>query len=82
MLAVRLDSRRREDFHGKEILRNFYATHLHRPALSKVVFTFEAARHARQRKAITLFFDGFFGTIIPSWAAPRAVAADGASPHG
>lgn len=76
---ARANDRRREDFHGKDMLGKFYSAHLAKTALSRVVFTFEAARHARQRKAITQFFDGFFGTVIPSWAAQQAVAADGAA---
>jgi hypothetical protein len=79
--AVRGETRRREDFHGKEILRKFYGAHLHKTALSKVVFTFEAARYARQRKSIARFFDKFFSTVVPAWAAQQAVAADGAAPR-
>jgi hypothetical protein len=78
---VRSKARRREEFHGKEVLRRFYAGHLHRTPLSKVVFAFETARYARKRKATASFFDEFFSKITPSWAAQQAVAADGASPR-
>jgi hypothetical protein len=80
VVAVRNESRRREEFHGKEVLKRFYAAHLHRTPLSRVVFTFEAARYARKRKSTAKFFDSFFETITPSWAAKQAVPADGSSP--
>lgn len=51
---------RREDFHGKMVLQAFYQTHIHRTGMSKVIFTFETARHARRRRAVVSFFDAFF----------------------
>lgn len=60
-------SRRREEFHGKTVLQEFYARHLHQTPLSKVVFTFEAARHARNRKSVKRFFDEFFAKVNPDW---------------
>lgn len=71
VVETRGKARRREEFHGKEVLKRFYATHLHRTPLSKVVFAFETARYARKRNATTTFFDTFFTTITPSWAAQR-----------
>jgi energy-coupling factor transporter ATP-binding protein EcfA2 len=56
-------SRRRENFHGKEVLQAFYQTHIHRTGMSKVIFTFETARHARRRRAVVSFFDAFFERI-------------------
>jgi len=71
--VTKLKSRpgRREEFHGKEILQRFYGTHLHTTALSKVVFTFEAARYARSRKAVKSFFDAFFRDVNPEWELPN-----------
>ena len=59
--------RRREDFHGKELLQQFFSRHLHNTPLSKVVFTFETARHARNRKSVKTFFDTFFRDVSPDW---------------
>lgn len=60
---LRATNRRREEFHGKNVLNRFYGTHLHQTGLSKVVFTFEAARHARRRRAVVSFFDDFFARL-------------------
>lgn len=61
---LRNSHRRREEFHGKTALQSFYKTHLHSTGLDKVVFTFETARHARRRKAVVTYFDGFFDVIL------------------
>jgi len=60
---LRATNRRREEFHGKKVLHMFYRTHLHQTGLPKVVFTFEAARHARRRRAVVSFFDAFFARL-------------------
>lgn len=71
---LRATNRRREDFHGKTVLNEFYRTHLHQAGLPKVVFTFEAARHARRRRAVVSFFDAFFDRLshssMPAMSAP------------
>lgn len=41
---LREQRRRREEFHGKTVLTEFYKEHLHSAGLSKVVFTFENGR--------------------------------------
>jgi hypothetical protein len=56
-------NRRREEFHGKAVLQAFYAEHLHRTGLAKVVFSFETARHARRRRSVVSFFDTFFSEL-------------------
>jgi hypothetical protein len=43
---LREQRRRREELHGKTVPAEFYKEHLHSAGLSKVVFTFETARHA------------------------------------
>jgi hypothetical protein len=63
VVELRNSNRRREEFHGKSVLQSFYQTHLHQTGLPKVVFTFEAARHARRRRAVVSFFDAFFSRI-------------------
>ena len=67
-------NRRREEFHGKNVLQSFYATYLHRTGLPKVVFSFEAARHARRRRAVLTFFDEFFGNLVSASGPAAAVA--------
>jgi ABC-type cobalamin/Fe3+-siderophores transport system ATPase subunit len=57
---LRVQNRRREEFHGKNLVDEFYRRFLHSSGLPKVVFTFETARHARRRRAVTKFFDDFF----------------------
>lgn len=64
--------RRREEFHGKEVLQKFFSQYLHSSPLSKVVFSFETARHARNRKTVKSFFDYFFSEVNPQWALPSA----------
>ena len=62
--------RRREEFHGKDVLEMFYKKHLHATPLSRVVFTFETARHARTRSSVKSFFDSFFLKVTPDWKLP------------
>jgi AAA domain, putative AbiEii toxin, Type IV TA system/AAA domain (dynein-related subfamily) len=57
---LRAQERRREEFHGKAVLNSFFQEHLHRTGLAKVIFTFEVARYARRRRAVTEYFDEFF----------------------
>jgi len=58
------DKKRREQFHGKNVLDTFYKKHLHVTGMAKNVFKFEAARHARERKAVQLFFQDFFDRLL------------------
>jgi hypothetical protein len=57
---LREQQRRREEFHGKEVLTGFYRRHLHHTGMPKNIFTFEAARYASRRKAVSKYFDAFF----------------------
>jgi len=59
-------NRRREEFDGKRFLKEFYGRYLHRTGLSKTVFTFEAARHARRRRSVLDFFESFFSRLTPA----------------
>lgn len=71
--ALKTEQKRREFYHGKEVLDRFFKRHLHSTGLAKVVFHFETARHARQRKSVTSFFEGLFADLVPE---PAAAAPD------
>ena len=62
--SLRLTNRRREEFHGKAVLQAFYQANLHKTGLPKTIFSFETARHARRRRAVSAFFDDFFGRLF------------------
>ncbi|UFP97121.1 AAA family ATPase [Gloeobacter morelensis] len=61
--ALKQERRRREDFHGKTVLGEFFKNHLHSTPLSKLVFTYEAARYAGRRQSVATFFDELFKQI-------------------
>jgi hypothetical protein len=79
LAELRASERRREMFHGKNVVDEFYRRHLHATGLPKSVFTFEAARYARRRKAVKDFFDEFFAALdsasVDGLVKPAAVAA-------
>ena len=60
---LRATNCRREEFHGKRAVERFYGEYLHSTGLPKVVFTFETARYARRRRAVTQFFDDLFAQL-------------------
>lgn len=64
--SLQVNNRRREEFHGKAVLNEFYKKHIARSGMSKVVFTFEAARHSRRRRAVITYFDDLFGQLVNS----------------
>jgi hypothetical protein len=66
---LRSNKTRREHFHGKTVIQNFYKSNLHQSPLAKVIFTFEVARHARRRRSVTKFFDDFFAQVSTDSAA-------------
>jgi hypothetical protein len=47
---LREQGRRREEFHGKTVLTEFYKEHLHSAGRSKVVFTFENGKARPQTR--------------------------------
>lgn len=61
---LQAQKRRREEFLGKNVLAQFFRDNLHQTGMSKVVFTFETARHARRRRAVVAFFDAFFSKLL------------------
>ena len=61
--ALKASQRRREEFHGKVVLDSFFKRHLHSAGLQKAVFTFEAARYARRRRAVSEYFDELFEKV-------------------
>ena len=59
------------DFHGKEVLRYFYAAHLHKSALSKVVFAFRSSETCPSPQGRADLFRGlFFLTVNRAWKLP------------
>lgn len=64
--SIRAANRRREEFHGKAILIDFYKRYLSQTGLAKVIFTFETARHARRRKSVVSYFDTLFNDVLKS----------------
>lgn len=58
--VIRNMQRRREEFDGKKLLNDFFRDHLQSSALSRHVFMFYAARRARRRRSVAMFFDQFF----------------------
>jgi len=57
------DRKRRELFHGKDLINDLFKLYLHKTGMPKGVFLFETARHARRRKSVTQFFDQFIETL-------------------
>jgi hypothetical protein len=68
---IRESQRRRELFDGKAIFEDFYKLHLAKTGMSKGIFAYETARHARRRKSVTRFFDEFHHDL----ATPKLPAA-------
>jgi energy-coupling factor transporter ATP-binding protein EcfA2 len=62
---TRARARRREEFHGKAVVEEFFKRFLRQSGLPKNVFLFECARHAKRRRAVTAFFDEFFAKEVP-----------------
>lgn len=60
---LRGKERRREEYHGKDVLEKFYGQHLHSTGMAKNIFVFETGRHARQRSTVKEFFDKFFAEL-------------------
>lgn len=59
-------NRRREEFHGKSVLGEFYRRYIAASGMPKIVFAFEAARHSRRRKSVVSYFDDFFAKLSGS----------------
>lgn len=57
---IQARQRRREEFDGKKVLREFVRQHLGGTTLSRQVFAFYAAKRARRRRSVVEFFDQFF----------------------
>lgn len=61
--ALEASHRRREHFHGKRVLDEFYRRYLTQSGMSKQVFLFECARHARRRASVQDFFTSVFQRV-------------------
>jgi ABC-type cobalamin/Fe3+-siderophores transport system ATPase subunit len=59
VLHLKQENKRRELFHGKDLIDQLFKISLHKTGMSKSIFLFEAARHARRRKSVTQFFEQF-----------------------
>jgi hypothetical protein len=67
---LRSARQRREHFHGKRAVDEFYARYLHVTGMKKEIFKFLAAKKARDRKAVTAFFDAFFDGLSQDGRSP------------
>jgi hypothetical protein len=63
---LREQRRRRAEVHGRTVLAEFYQEHRQSVGLVTVVFSFETARHARGRAAVTAFFDTLCDGVAPT----------------
>lgn len=61
---IKVETKRRELFDGKEILNEFMRRKLHASGMSRAIFMYETARHASKRKSVASFFDGFFVRLL------------------
>jgi hypothetical protein len=55
--------KRREYFHGKEILHRFYKKHLGNTGLARSIFIYECSRNAGKRQMVRNFVSEFAMTI-------------------
>ncbi len=51
---LKSEQKRRELFHGKEILHRFFKQHLHSSGMAKGIFLYESARHAKETREMLL----------------------------
>ena len=56
-------SKRREFFHGKKVLEEFYKRHVHQTGMSKEIFVYECARRAGERKTVKRFVSTFLKSV-------------------
>lgn len=57
------ENKRREYFHGKNILSSFYKEHLHATGMSKEIFVYECAKQASDRTSVNEFVSELFGKV-------------------
>lgn len=50
-------NKRREFFHGKHLLEEFYRRHMHETGMSKEIFIYECARQASDRRSVKQFVE-------------------------
>jgi predicted ATPase len=77
--ALKSSFERREQFHGKEVLAQFFKAHVGQAGMPLGVFRYETARHARRRKKVINYFDDFFRRALPEVDAPRVADSRGGS---
>lgn len=57
------ENKRREYFHGKNILSTFYKQYCHATGMSKEIFIYECARQASNRDSVNEFVSKLFGKV-------------------
>jgi len=55
--AAKTSNRRRETFDGKSALHVFHTRHVHATGMARHIFTFLAAKRAREKKTVSDFFE-------------------------
>lgn len=58
------DNKRREYYHGKNILNSFYREYLHETGMSKEIFIYECAKQASQRASVKKLVKELFEQIM------------------
>lgn len=53
--SIKSNNQRREFFHGKKILDDFFKRHLHSTGMSKEIFIYDCARQANERNSVRRF---------------------------
>ena len=56
-------NRRREEFDGKKMLREFYTRFLHQTGMSFEIFVYECAQEASSRKSVSSFVNGLIEQV-------------------
>jgi hypothetical protein len=64
--AIKTNNKRREFYHGKKVLAEFYKRHLHSTGMSKEIFIYGCAQAANKRKSVDEFFSGLLRKIDPT----------------
>lgn len=64
VISIEKNRKRREHFHGKDVLDAFYRDNLKASTLPKIVFKYEAACRAQARASVSGFFRSFFAALL------------------
>jgi hypothetical protein len=72
--SIKAAQKRRELFDGKALLEEFYKLYISKTGMSRGIFTYESARHARRRKSVIKFFEEFHQQLISNQARTTSVS--------